>query len=1058
MPGARATVAEAPERTAIDRGWYYLIEPDDGQHAPPPRIRARGGRILTRRLVGWPGRIVVEDSSGAGLHPASLLRAASAAGRALEAHGAVDPQLTIRLGPAGTIARLEEVLHLDGPALAALPSPHPLQAQLRALLAAPLPAVPHPPSGLPAQPTRRVLFFESLMNTDMPHNDRELSQGVLHMVSALQGSEPVFARAKMPISGSRRGVTWTGPMPDLAGVGLVCLTLLEGYFEGVVELIAAIRARGCRAHIAVGGVMPSLSPAHVAAHLPGVTAICRGAGEYFVPRLAAIFGDGGVDTPLTPAQRHALAALDGVLILDAAGKALISGGLHRIVDVASLDAVPLALSHLQARHIEGGIEISTSRGCLHRCSFCTILGRERYQARSAGSVISLLQRYENRFRDIYGESIPPGAYRVHISDDDFACDRQRAIDFLDALAHTPFRLSSLQVSIADLCQREDGRLLAALDPTLLAALHPARFADHGKPIPRTEHLNDQHHRRWSSFLQIGVETFSERELVRLGKGYQVAHIRAAVDALCRRGIHLDAYFIASNTQTTAADLVDSTMELCRLKLRYPLHFHVRFPIVPHLVSYFPAATHRRKIRQGQGHTMALRGHLAVPGHSEFDYPLVAHDLPADPWVAAAVDSDFLTDAKRYTDSLINIRDAWMARTASLPPGPERQRGERLCRQLDDAPRRLIFELLQHSRRGAAGWPSSPDADHAMQTATELLGPPSDWLRAFSRYASQGAARMVVIPTWQCELRCRYCYIPKQDGRVMPPAVLDRSIDLLMSSSRPALTLQFFGGEALLEYGLVQQGILQATAQAQALGKQLSIILSSNGWGLDEEKLTWLARFPVKLELSLDGDRETMASFRRAWKGGDSYAAGIPDKAEMIAASGLPCDVIMVVHPLNVHKMPANFWHIAALGFSRIQINFTLGARWSAAQQQRFARGLFAIGRELRRRQAAGQPITMVNLESRPVPVLLNGEVTVDHDGTIYGGNAFLHETKRKARFVVGHLDELRSFDRYWLDAPTNAFLLEHSYPADITENNLAVGRIMTSFCRWMRGEQPAAAP
>ena len=67
---------------------------------------------------------------------------------------------------------------------------------------------------------------------------------------------------------------------------------------------------------------------------------------------------------------------------------------------------------------------------------------------------------------------------------------------------------------------------------------------------------------------------------------------------------------------------------------------------------------------------------------------------------------------------------------------------------------------------------------------------------------------------------------------------------------------------------------------------------------------------------------------------------------------------------------------------------------------------------------------MVNLESEPMPVRLNGEVTVDWDGTVFGGNAFLHETEHKQKFVVGHLDDLHGFDRYWMDALPNDFLLE----------------------------------
>jgi len=96
---------------------------------------------------------------------------------------------------------------------------------------------------------------------------------------------------------------------------------------------------------------------------------------------------------------------------------------------------------------------------------------------------------------------------------------------------------------------------------------------------------------------------------------------------------------------------------------------------------------------------------------------------------------------------------------------------------------------------------------------------------------------------------------------------------------------------------------------------------------------------------------------------------------------------------------------------------------------------------------------MINLESAPMPVRLNGEVTVDFDGTLYGGNGFLHETEHKSKFVVGHLDDLHGFDRYWLDQPSNEYLLAYSYAPDVTQNNLGVGRLMASFCRWLRRER-----
>ena len=1050
-----------PERLAIDQGWFYVVEPDDGAHTGATRVlRAGDGAALTRRLHGTAGTVLVEDATGAALPVATWLRAAAAVGRLASD---ATPLARVRLGPAGTEPVVRDgVLHLDGPAVAAAPVHHPIEQGVQDTLAsAPWPAAP---LTVGPQPTaaRKLLAFESLLNTDMPHNDKELSQGVLHLLAPLAGHDldVLLAQVKMPIVGDDRPPVGldhlAGALED--GVELVLLTLLEGYWHGAVRLIAHLRDLGCRAHIAVGGVMPTLAPEHVAAHLPGVTFVCRGAGEVFLPKLVEVLGGSDIDTPLTDGQMGALASLRGLLVIDRAGGRLLSSGSSEVVEVPDLDRVNLDLSYLTARHVEGGIEITTSRGCVHKCSFCSIIGRERYQARSAGSIFELLDTYQRRYDQLFDGPPPPNAYRVHIADDDFACDAERARAFFRALRETPFRLSSVQVSVADLCRRDEhGTLLPEVDPAWLAAITPDCFADHGRPISPRERLHDHAHRQWSSYLQIGVETFSEREVVRLGKGYRVAHIRAVVDALSRHDLHHDAYFIQSNTDTQPADLVESVTELCRLKLRYPLHFHLRFPVVEHLVSYFPTATYRKKVRQGRRDSVVLLDHLSEPGHPELDYPLVRHDRPDAPLVEAAVQQGFLSDGARYTESLTRLRAIWAA-TPLDQTGLDPQQRERLLCRLDDLPRRLVFELLQHAREGErgqapAGWLNAPDPTPALATAQAVLGPREGWMPAFRRFVSQTAARLVVIPTWQCELRCTYCAIPKQDGRVMSRAVLERSVDLLLGSDREQLILQFFGGEALLEYDRVQHAIAYGTRRARALGKDLSFILSSNGWSLDREKLAWLAQHSVKLELSLDGRPDLQNRFRHSrHKGEDSYVAGIAPRADAILESGLPYDVIMVVHPLGADSLFDSFFHIADLGFRRIQINPALGPMWRPRHTRALSENLHRIGHELKRRWASGDDLVFINAESRPMPVRLNGEVTVDFDGTIYGGNAFLHETEHKARFVAGHLDQARSFDRYWLDAPSNAFLLQYSYPPDVTKNNLAVGRLLRSFCLWLRGE------
>ncbi|MEQ8889699.1 MAG: cobalamin-dependent protein, partial [Sandaracinaceae bacterium] len=324
-------------RSGASPHWFWLEAPEGA---------AAGEPALRRRDIAHPARLRVIDESGEGLPVAALLRAAAAAGHALEALGdGSDRALELRLGPAGTVPRMDvageaarEVVHLDGVALHEEPSPYPAEALLRDLLspgrgrraAVTAPAIEAVPNA--------ALFFESLMNSDMPHNDREISGGVLHMLSPLAGSptEVVLANVKMSITGRERPILGMDALREVLAsreVHLIGITLLEGYFEGVVSLIETLRELGSRAHIAVGGVMPSRTPEHVAAHLPGVSFVCRGAGEYFVPALARIVGTSDVDVPFTEAQVEALMSLDGILAID---RALL---VADEVVVADVDAV-----------------------------------------------------------------------------------------------------------------------------------------------------------------------------------------------------------------------------------------------------------------------------------------------------------------------------------------------------------------------------------------------------------------------------------------------------------------------------------------------------------------------------------------------------------------------------------------------------------------------------------------------------------------------------------------------------------------------------------------------
>jgi hypothetical protein len=403
---------------------------------------------------------------------------------------------------------------------------------------------------------------------------------------------------------------------------------------------------------------------------------------------------------------------------------------------------------------------------------------------------------------------------------------------------------------------------------------------------------------------------------------------------------------------------------------------------------------------------------------------------SDPWVAALPASISASPA-----GLGIVGATW----AALPVSSAAQ--ARLHRAVDDIERRALFAGLVAVRGG--------DESAAMAAAEAALGPGADWAAAFRRYAEERHPRLVVVPTWQCELRCRYCTIPKQGGRVMTPAVLEQSLDLLLSADADSYALHFFGGEPFLEWDLIRHAL--RIGERRAPGR-IQYRFTTNGYALSPERITTLMDHDVHFQLSLDGDSATQNAARRTLtKGEDSYARSPAVLADAILVSGVAYDVIQVVHPSNAERADENFRHIVSLGYRHIQLNYALGARWSEAAVAAFADALHRLGLFLHTPEARAMDIDLVNLRETRMTIRTNREITVDWDGTVMSSNGFLYVPENRDHYVLGHLGDGTNFERYICDGPEPEALLQWWYPPDIRANNQGVGAVLMSFVRWMQG-------
>lgn len=927
-----------------------------------------------------------------------------------------------------------------------------LDIVLRSLDRARKPDAMPPRPGAPAADPGRVVLFENPFS-DPDRDDqgpRSMACGTFQLASALRadGIEVVVVPGKLD---RRRGITDVRPLKRALGAGcsLVCITLLEGCFEASRALVERIRGI-TRAPVACGGPMVTLTPCHAAAHMDGASLFVRGPGEGVLPGLVRLLA-GRVTGPVI----ESLMSLDGILLLR--GGLLVAGHAGRLA-TAVPDETAMDFSLYEAHHLGGGLSIETSRGCTNPCQFCTSPGKGTHAGRSGDVVARHLAAYEERLVEIFGSDVPRPARRVHICDDDFTCDPGQAIEVLGAVERSGLSLSSFQASVRDFMLRTGGR--RSIDEKLLDAIKPGLFQDADRfaalalEKPRGRPPADV-----ASFVHLGIEALGDADLRRLGKGYRPEDAFAVVAALDERDIVHDAYLILSGPGTTLDDLATTLLGIMKLKLEHPHTFFIRIPVVPFVVPVFPSDSYRtwqQRRRRGEADgEIESESVLRRKGFPELEYPIVKRGIPSDVDVREACEAweGIVEPDPHYFRPAANL-EAWLRRRLpSIKEEGRAARVRRVIRRLSGAGQLAVYSGIARARRNEIG----ERAAGAYWNAAAALGPAERVAREARNLMEVGDPRLVVIPTRDCSLRCTYCPMDKEPGKHMGRETLEQAIELLVSSASRNVILQFFGGEALLRKRFVLDAMDRALVLARDAGKHIGFILSTNGVSLDEELVEILKGLPVKVEVSIDGTRDVHNHHRRpADRSFDSYETAT-SCARALIESSIPHEVIMVVTPATVERLGESFDHVASLGFRKIQVNHALAVRWSKRHKEAFARELARIEKRHYSHRVGERGAEMLDLRTFRKPMLLNGEITVDHDGTVFYGNGFLVRTARPERFRAGHLDDLENMDAYLIRRLDNDTLIEHTYPPDVARNNIQVGRIFASFVNHMRARFPELA-
>jgi hypothetical protein len=347
------------------------------------------------------------------------------------------------------------------------------------------------------------------------------------------------------------------------------------------------------------------------------------------------------------------------------------------------------------------------------------------------------------------------------------------------------------------------------------------------------------------------------------------------------------------------------------------------------------------------------------------------------------------------------------------------------------------------------------------------------LAADSAQTGGGArtARLMLMLTRSCELRCSYCFVALREdehgldhpGAAEPDGAIPRgdmhretarrAIDRLVTSDKPRLGLQLFGGEPSRRWDVLLDAVAYLTHHPGRRARPLEVLLTTNGLGLDAARLDALRAFPVVVQLSVDGFGEgnrfrrphllSQTDADRRWE------AALPT----LRGSGIPWFLNVTLPPAAAGEIPARSAAARAQGVPAIQLNYATGMRWTDEQVAAYLTGLWQV---LRADRAAPGAMTFYNWNNAADPAPLCGDTIVDVDGTLLQVGGIFHERRfpglRRA-YRHGHLDDAAAFGEsratladLW--ARTRAALTPDE--AEVFAGGMRLGAAVDIVCRLAR--------
>ena len=299
--------------------------------------------------------------------------------------------------------------------------------------------------------------------------------------------------------------------PDLLG-----LTMMSFMYLKTHELIKDIKKAFPHLHVIIGG-------AHGSCYRETALELCSD-----IDYVVTFEGD---ETIIDLCKGVPLKEIKGLLYREDDGQIVYTGDRKFIQDLDNIPFPKYEKFEL-SKYIFRDIDIASSRGCPHRCTFCSVkmVAGRQLRFRSANNVVDEIEYWYKR-----------GYRKINFIDDNFTFKYDRVYEICDEIERRGF--NDLKITNAN------GIRADKADKDLMKRMREIGFY----------------------YIGFGVECGNDKILKNIKKGEKMAQIREAIENACDLGYDVVLNFLVGSPGETWEDIEDSVA----LALEYPV-MDVRF--------------------------------------------------------------------------------------------------------------------------------------------------------------------------------------------------------------------------------------------------------------------------------------------------------------------------------------------------------------------------------------------------------------------------------------------------------------------------------------------------